>query len=347
MTARGAMVNGSDMEMSSLTELAADLLAQAAVFVAQDHGSPGFLSRFAEMAAADPGIASRALDQALAARERAGNASLSLGPGDLRVGTTSTGARLTACALPGAGDALTASLRLVDAGRRPVAGAAIRVRAGKKERFAVTNQGGWASIREVCQALLIQLDGVPGEKAGSAPAGKRVIALPRTPRDRYALAAADTDAGPVTGEPVRWQVTAGGVDFLCQERTGGYDLTLLLGGVPADFAGRSEGEYGVRFAAWTRDGRQQDWIVPLAQRPLGLGGSLYGADVDCLDCGTILVGRTEDLLATAGGEPGDVIARSIRHSDAGSAWVAVFQRMPPGGLRAVVESALAERENDL
>jgi hypothetical protein len=148
-------------------------------------------------------------------------------------------------------------------------------------------------------------------------------------------------------EPMRWRVTAGGVDFLCQERSGGYDLTLLVEGVPADFATRSVGAYEVRFASWSRHGSRQDWIVPLAQRPLGLGGSLYSTNVDRLDKASVHIGHAEELVDPAEANAEDVIRRSVWHSDAASVWVALCQRLEPGRLRTMVEAALTERQNAL
>src|SRR5262249_587984 len=89
--APAAKVCRKDLEASSLPELTGELRRQAAVFVAQDEGPPGFLSRFADAVITDTGLASRALDQALTASARAGNASVQLWPGDLRVVATSTG----------------------------------------------------------------------------------------------------------------------------------------------------------------------------------------------------------------------------------------------------------------
>jgi hypothetical protein len=335
------------MGVSSLTELTEELLLEAAVFVAQDQGSPGFLGRFAETVTADPGLASRALERALDARARAGNLSVSLGPGDLRVETTSTGARLTACVLSGPDGGLAASLRLVDAERHPVVGAAVRVQAQGEERVIVTDPGGGVNVSEAGQTLVIQLGSVRGNEEGSGADSANIIDLPRIRRDRYELAAARKDAEQMPDEPMWWRVTAGGVDFLCQERSGGYDLTLLVEGVPADFATRSVGAYEVRFASWSRHGSRQDWIVPLAQRPLGLGGSLYGTDMDRLDKAGVHIGHAEELIDPAEENADEVIRRSVWHSDAASAWIALCQRLEPGRLRTMVEAALTERENAL
>lgn len=339
------------MEASSLAELADDLLLEAAIFVARDQGSPGFLRRFTETVTADAELASRALDRALAARARVGNVSFSLGPGDLRVETTSTGGRLTACALADADGRVTASLRVEDAKSHPVAGAAVRVQARSKERseewIAVTNPGGWVNVSEQGDTLRIQLGSAGRDEQDSDEGGEDLVQLPRYSRPSWVLAAADTSREQMPDTPLRWRVRARGVDFLCQERTSGeYDLTLLVAGVSAAFADRSAGIHGVRFAAWGHR-RLQSWIVPLAPRPLGLGGSLYGTDVDRLNERSVRVGRTEELLRSGEDHLDEIIHRSIRHSDAGSAWTAVCDRLEPGGLRTAVKAALAERENAL
>ena len=335
------------MEASSLAELADDLLLEAAIFVARDQGSPGFLRRFTETVTADAELASRALDRALAARARVGNVSFSLGPGDLRVETTSTGGRLTACALADADGRVTASLRVEDAKSHPVAGAAVRVQARSAERIAVTNPGGWVNVSEQGDTLRIQLGSAGRDEQDSDEGGEDLVQLPRYSRPSWVLAAADTSREQMPDTPLRWRVRARGVDFLCQERTSGeYDLTLLVAGVSAAFADRSAGIHGVRFAAWGHR-RLQSWIVPLAPRPLGLGGSLYGTDVDRLNERSVRVGRTEELLRSGEDHLDEIIHRSIRHSDAGSAWTAVCDRLEPGGLRTAVKAALAERENAL
>ena len=56
---------------------------------------------------------------------------------------------------------------------------------------------------------------------------------------------------PDTDETDQWQVEAGGVDFLCLERKGGYDLTLLVAGVIAEFARSAIGTNGVSSSART------------------------------------------------------------------------------------------------
>ena len=94
------MSKGQRRGVSTLTEVTEELLAKAAVFLAQDGGSPGFLDRFTEAVNGDARLVSRALDRALTAQARAGHASVRLEPGDLRVETTSSGASLTACAVP-------------------------------------------------------------------------------------------------------------------------------------------------------------------------------------------------------------------------------------------------------
>jgi hypothetical protein len=342
--------------VSASPEVTEVLLAEAAVFLARDGGCDGFLDRFAEAVTGDPRTASLALDRALAARARAGYVAFRLEPGDLRVQHTSSGASLTACALPGRAGCVAAAVRLVDAGRRPVAGAAMEVRTESEERVVVTDLGGWVHLSEPGQALYIslgQLDAVSEadgraepEPARSAAAGASVIPLPRIPRpDGLELAAAHEEAVRAADEPARWRVAAGGVDFLCLARKGGYDLTVLLTGVTADFADGALGEYAVRFLTWGRNGREHRWMVPLAPSPLGLAGSLYSTDEDRLDAGSVEVGVAEQLIATLGDHLDEVVSRSVRHSDALTAWDVLCQRLRADRPRAVLEAALAERAN--
>jgi hypothetical protein len=343
--------------VSALPEVTEALLAEAAVFLARDQGSGGFLDRFTEAVTGDPAAASLALDRALAAQARAGHLVVRLEPGDLRVETTSSGASLTACALPGRDGRAAAAVRLVDTGRRPVAGAAMQVTTESEDRMVVTDLGGWIHLSEPGQMLRIQLGRVGGvaseaggradpEPAGSATAGASVIPLPRIPRpDGLELAAAHEEAVRAADEPARWRVAAGGVDFLCLARKGGYDLTVLLTGVTADFADGALGEYAVRFLTWGRNGREHRWMVPLGPSPLGLAGSLYSTDEDRLDAGSVEVRVAEQLIAALGDHLDEVVSRSVRHSDALTAWDVLCQRLGPGRPRAVLEAALAERAN--
>jgi hypothetical protein len=342
--------------VSALPEVAEALLAEAAVFLARDQGSGGFVDRFTEAVTGDPAAASLALDRALAAQARAGYLVVRLEPGDLRVETTSSGASLTACALPGR-DGSVVAVRLVDTGRRPVAGAAMQVTTENEDRVVVTDMGGWVHLSEPGQIVHIQLGRVGGvaseaegradpEPAGSATAGASVIPLPRIPRpDGLELAAAHEEAARAADEPARWRVAAGGVDFLCLARKGGYDLTVVLAGVTADFADRALGEYAVRFLTWGRNGREHRWMVPLGPSPLGLAGSLYSTDEDRLDPGSVEIRVAEQLIAALGDHLDEVVSRSVRHSDALTAWDVLCQRLGPGRPRAVLEAALAERAN--
>ncbi len=129
--------------VSALPEVTQVLLAEAAVFLARDPGSDGFLDRFTEAVTGDPAAAGLALDLALAAQARAGRVVLVLEPGDLRVETTSSGASLTACALPGRDGFVIVAVRLVDIRRRPVAGAALQITTENEDRVVVTDPGGW------------------------------------------------------------------------------------------------------------------------------------------------------------------------------------------------------------
>jgi hypothetical protein len=329
-------------EVSALPEVTEVLLAEAAIFLARDHGSGGFLGRFTDAVTGDPRMASLALDRALAAQARAGCATLELEPGDLRVETTSSGASLTACVLPGQGGCVTATVRLVDAARRPVAGAAVCVHADGEDRVVVTNPAGWIHLSEPGQTLRIQV----GQAVQAVQAFAGIIKLPRILRaEAFELAAAHEDVPRGADQPARWRVEAGGVDFLCLDRNGGYDLTVLLTGVTAAFADQAAGDYAVRFLTWGRNGRKHRWMVPLAPSPLGLAGSLYGTDEDRLDTPSVEVRVAEQLMAALGDELDEVVSRSVRHSDALTAWEALCQRLRPGRPRAAVEAALAERAN--
>lgn len=330
------------------------LLAEAAVFLARDNGSAGFLDRFTEAVPGDPRTASLALDRALAAQARAGRAVLELEPGDLRVETTSAGASLTACALPGRDGRVAAAVRLIDAGRRPVVGAALQVTTESGDRMVVTDPAGWVHLSEPGGAVRIWVGGsgeaehrpAPGTAGPVSAAAANVIPLPRARRpDGFELAAAHEEAARGAADPARWRVAAGGVDFLCLDRKGGYDLTVLLTGVTADFADRALGEYAVRFLTWGRNGREHRWMVPLGPSPLGLAGSLYSTDEDRLDTRSVEVRVAEQLIAALGDHLDEVVSRSVRHSDAVTAWDVLCQRLRPGRPRAVLEAALAERAN--
>jgi hypothetical protein len=331
-----------------LSEVTEVLLAEAAVFLARDQGSPGFLDRFTEAVADDPRLASLALDRALAAQARAGQASVGLEPGDLRVEITSSGASLTACALAAAEEGCVAvGIRLVDAQRRPVAGAAVAVHTESEDRVVVTGPGGWVHLSQPGQALHIRVGGGGSEGVHSASGG-RVIQLPRIRRPAgnaaFELAAAHEDAARDPDDQDRWRIEAGGVDFLCLDRKGGYDLTVLLTGVTADFADAAAGAYAAGFLTWGRNGRPHRWMVPLAPSPLGLAGSLYSTDEDRLDRESVEVRGAEQLISALGDQLDEVVSRSIRHSDALEAWGVLCRRLRPGRRRAVLEAALAERE---
>jgi hypothetical protein len=330
------------------------LLAEAAAFLARDHGAPGFLDRFAAAVPGDPSTAGAALERAFAAQARAGHATAALHAGELTVQTTSSGASLTACVLPGQEGSVTASLRLVDADRRPVAGAALRVRTERDDCVVVTNTAGWGRFSGPGLTLSIEVGraapGGTGEAEREArrrrPAAAGVIALPRVRRaERFELAAAHEEAAREPDDPARWLVAAGGVDFLCQDRKGGYDLTVLLTGVSAAFADRALGDYAVRFLTWGRNGRKHGWMVPLAPSPLGLAGTLYSTDEDRLDTGSVQVRVAGQLMAALGDQLEEVVSRSVRHAGELRAWDVLRGRLRPGRPRAVLEAALAEREN--
>jgi hypothetical protein len=326
------------------------LLAEAAVFLAQDHGAPGFLDRFTEAVTDDPRLASVALGQALAAQARAGQASVGLEPGDLRVEITSSGASLTACALAAEEGCVAVGIRLVDAERRPVAGAAVAVHTENEDCVVVTDPGGWVYLSQPGPALHIRV-GAGEEGQSASPGVARIIELPRIRPAAgtavFELAAAHEDVARDAGEPDRWRIEAGGVDFLCLDRKGGYDLTVLLTGVTADFADAAAGAYAAGFLTWGRNGRAHRWMVPLAPSPLGLAGSLYGTDEDRLDRQSVEVGRAQRLITALGDQFDEVVSRSVRHSDALETWGVLCQRLGPGRQRAVLEAALAEREQFL
>ena len=330
------------------------LLAEAAVFLARDHGSPGFLDRFTEAVADDPRLASLVLGRALAAQARAGQASIGLEPGDLRVETTSSGASLTACALAAEDGCVAATVRVVDAQRRPVAGAAVAVHTESQDRVVVTDPGGWVHLSEPGQTLHIRVGAGESETErpveevvhSASPGAARIIELPRIRRAAgFELAAAHEDAPRDADEQGQWRFQAGGVDFLCLDRKGGYDLTVLLTGVTADFADAAAGAYAAGFLTWGRNGRPHRWMVPLAPSPLGLAGSLYGTDEERLDRRSVEVRGAQQLISDLGDQLDEVVGRSVRHSDALTAWGVLCQRLSPGRPRAVLEAALAEREN--
>src|ERR1700728_969585 len=105
--------------VSASPEVTEGLLAEAAVFLARDRGSDGFFDRFAQAVSGDTRTASLAPDRAHAARAMPGCVAFSLEPGDLRVQNTSSGASLTACALPGRAGCVAAAVRLGDVGPPP------------------------------------------------------------------------------------------------------------------------------------------------------------------------------------------------------------------------------------
>ncbi len=335
-----------------MTKVTDELLEKAAVFLAKDGGSPGFLDRFTEAVNGDARLVGRALDQALTAQALAGHASIGLQPGDLRVEMTSSGASLTACALPGRDGGAAVAVRLVDTRHRPVEGAALQVSTQGEVRVVVTNAAGWIHISDAPPSLRITVgQGRAGERLSTRgatdPDGvSDVIPLPRLRhRDELELAAAHDSGTPEADESGRWRVEAGGVEFLCLERRGGYDLTVLVAEVTAEFAQLALGTYGVGFRTQDRERRSRAWIVPLAPSPLGLAGSLYSTDGDHIDAGSVDVHSTEQLIAAVGDQFDEVIRRSIRHADTTAAWAAVCHRLAPGRSRTVLEAALAEREN--
>lgn len=331
--------------MSTLTKVTDELLVKAAVFLAADQGSPGFLDRFTQAVSGDVRRIGWALERALAAQTLAGHASIWLESGDLRVQTTSSGASLTACALPAQDGCIAAAVRLVDAGRRPVEGAALQVNTRGEDQMVVTNPAGWVHVGCAGPSLHIKVGrGGPGDRESTKKPD--VVWLPRHRRqEQLELAAAHDGETPEADESGRWRVDAGGVEFLCLERKGGYDLTVLVAGVTAEFAQLAVGTYGVGFRTQDRERRSLSWIVPLAPTPLGLAGTLYSTEEDRIDLGSIAVRDTEQLIAALGGQLQEVVRRSVRHSDTLSAWTAVCERLTPGRSRTVLAAALAECAN--
>jgi hypothetical protein len=333
-----------------LLVITTELLVKAAVFLAHDGGSPGFLDRFTEAVDGDARLVGQALNRALTAQDLAGHASVQLQPGDLRVEKTSSGASLTACVLPVKGGGVKAAVRLIDAQRRPVEGAALQVNTGDKERTVVTNITGWVHVGGAGPSLHITVgqslageSESPGAAAAAFPAA--LVELPRRrSTDELVLMAAHRSDVIGEDESGRWRVEAGGVEFLCLERKGGYDLTVLITGVTAEVAHVVGGTYGVGFRTQDRAGRSRGWIVPLTSSPLGLVGSLYGTDEDRIDADSVDVRSTEQLLGALGDQLDEVVGRSVRHSDTMSAWAAVCKRLLPGRSQDVLKAALTRRE---
>jgi hypothetical protein len=343
-----------------MTQTNKELLHAAAVFVDHDPGSPGFLDRFAEAVTGDMQEVSRALSQALAAREQAGDVSFVLGAGDLQVQATSSGASLTACAIAAADGGVVASVRLLDTDRRPVAGAAVGITGQGPEQVLVTGPGGQATTSAAADILIVRLgggseataNGLPedGVNLADPPAGVTalsadLIELPRGPR-RFQLtyaAATNADIPPGAADQGHWRIAVGGVEFLCTQHSGGCDITAELTGVPAAFADEAAGAYGVSFATLDREGRRRAWIMPLASRPQGLVGSVYGTDEYHLDRASVSVRPAGQLLSALGDELDEVIGRSVHHADSDAAWRALTQLLPRGPARSAVEAALDKR----
>lgn len=341
-----------DRGVSAVTKTTDELLVKAAVFLAQDEGSPGFLDRFTKAVSGDARLASRALEQALNAQTRAGHATIRLSPGELRVETTSSGASLTACALPARQGGVAVAIRLVDTACRPVEGAALLVATPRENCTVVTNAAGWAHIGGTGPSLHVRVGQGRTDQQESASHGggssASLLPLPRIQhRDELELAAAHNGGTYDTDETDRWQIHAGGVEFLCLERKDGYDLTLLVTGVTAEFAESAVGTYGVSFLTQGGEGRSRRWIVPLAPSPLGLAGSLYSTDAYCLDSGSVEVADTELLIAALGDRFDEVVRRSVQHSDTTAAWAALCKRLISGRHQSVLQAALAERESSL
>jgi hypothetical protein len=329
-----------------VTKATDDLLARAAVFLADDEGEPGFLGRFIQLVDADAGLLAHALERALSARTRAGYAAVELGPGELRVETTSSGAGLTVCSVPGHEGPGSVTIRLVDGGRRPVAGAAVQVTTEAGDQLVVTNPAGWIHVGGAGTSMRIRVGHAPAP-ADLADAGNaRIVRLPRRrARDGLELAAAHGEPGADADDVGQWRIEAGGVEFRCQDRDSGYDITVVVSGVSAEFANSAVGTYGIAFLTWGRGGQPHPWIVPLAPTPAGLAGSLYGIDEDDLDVCSVTLQATNRLVGELGNQSSEVISRSLRHADGLAAWFGLCRYLGPGQTRRMVETALAEREH--
>lgn len=334
--------------MSALTEMTEELLVRTAIFLARDEGSAGFLDRCCEAVHGDARLVSQALDQAMTAQALAGYASIQIEPGDLLVQTTSSGASLTACAVPGPEGCVSATVRLVDASRRPVEGAALQVRSQGQDQLVVTNTAGWVHIGGAGPSISISVGrtGAAGHaESPDAPTG--MISLPRPARNGYTLAALTATHTSEADQADRWRVVVRGVEFMCQERKGGYDLTVLVTGVGGEFAESALGTHSVSFRTQDQARQSRDWIVPLAPSPLGLAGSLYGTCEDYLDADSVTVSDTEQLIMIFGDRLEEAVSRSVRHSDTVSAWTAVHERLAPGRPRKLLKVALVKREKAL
>ena len=181
------------------------------------------------------------------------------------------------------------------------------------------------------------------EVAAAVSAG--LIPLPRAMYwSELELAAAHADTGGDVAEQGQGRVETGGIEFLCRDRRGGCDLTIVVTGVTAGFADESVGVHGVGFATTGRDGGRRPWIVPLAPSPRGLTGTLYGIDEDYLHAASVSVRRAEELADGLDDQLDEVVLRSVRHADTDTAWSGLSGRLAPGRLRTAVEAALAEHE---
>lgn len=343
-------VKETEREVMEMSENYADqLLREAAEFIDRDRGLPGFLDRFTGVIPGSTRRAGQALDEALSARARAGKVRFAVGAGDIRRELTSSGASLTTCVLASDDGYLAASMQLVDVSQRPVAGAALRVSDLSGQRVVVTDRVGRADLRASGCSVFIQIGDYGGARGPddqeSAP---DVVPLPSARgRSNLELAATSGEerAAPSATRPDQLPTEAGGVAFWRHARKGGYDLTLLLRGGPAELTGKAEGTHGVQFVTWGTCGAARRWIVPLSPSPLGLSGSLYGTDEDWLDPASVRVHGAEDLIRDLGDQLDEVIGRSVRHADAERSWLALSRRLDPGRNRSVVEAALAHRKS--
>jgi hypothetical protein len=326
-------------------DYAEKLLRDAAEFIYRDQGSRGFLERFVSFSDGDLRLASHALDDAMAARERAGSAMVLLQPGELRLETTSSGASLAACALAGTGGRVVVSVRLCDTDRLPIAGAVLRVAGSSDEQVAVTNRAGQVEILIDGPELRIETGSPEPADAVATPGGAREIALPRRHRrNDLTLAAAHRAPAYEAGEIERWRVVVGQVEFWCLDREGGYDLTILVTAVPAAFADQALGSVCVDFTTWNQADVRTRWIVPLGPSPRGLAGSLYGTDAERLDASSVQVGGAAELLGDLDDEFEDVVGRSVWHAETNTAWLALSQRLPSDRHRSAVQAVLARRQ---
>ncbi len=328
-----------------MREYADQLLRAAAEFIDRDPGTPGFLDRFTANLSGNP-LAGRLLDEALMARQRAGRIRFALGAGDIRTEVTSSGARLTACLLATQDSMLIASVQIIDAESSEVAGVAIRILDITGEKLEVTDRAGRADLPAVGRSVFLQVGDYRATTGPGEHQGTDVVSLrPMSHQGSLSLnAATEAPATPPLAEHYQPLTAMAGVTLWSQDRAGGCDLTLSFRGPMPTSAGARPNVPGAQFVTWGRSGAERRWIVPLSPSPLGLSGSLYGTDEDWLDRLSLRVRSMDDCVVELGDDLGEVVTRSVRHTDAPNAWLALSERLEPGPERTAIGSALADRD---